>query len=102
MKRAPIGARGEAEYRRQGSRPNFATEQPSNQEVPHLASDWHRLSNTFSVQFVYACGVDVAWCPRMPTARELPRLLDRYRVARHQFLAELANRIGGSMAVVEV
>jgi hypothetical protein len=69
----------------------------------HMVSDWHRLGAGLSVRFALQAGaLEVEWSPRLPTQREAKRLMDAYRLARHQFLAELAQRLGANIACVEV
>ena len=71
-------------------------------ELPRLQSDWHRLGAGLSVKFHLDSELEVEWRPRTPTRRELDRILDRYRKARCEFLAEVAQRLGGDVLVVEV
>lgn len=42
------------------------------------------------------------WSPRMPGRFDRRRLPDAYRVARHQFLTDLSEQMGGGVVCVEV
>ncbi len=42
------------------------------------------------------------WSPRLPGRFEHRRLTDAYRVARHQFLTDLSEQMGGGVVCVEV
>ncbi len=42
------------------------------------------------------------WSPRLPGRFEHRKLIDAYRAARHQFLEEVSEAIGGSVLVLEV
>jgi len=66
-------------------------------------SDWHRVGAGLSVQFTLRSGaIHCEWQPRMPTRREMKRVIDRYRVARHVFLTEMAARCGGAVVCLEL
>ena len=68
-----------------------------------IVADWRRVGCGLSVRFSLAGErLECEWGPRLPTAREFRRVLDRYRVARHELLAEVSRRIGGKVLCVEV
>lgn len=68
-----------------------------------LRSDWHRVGAGLSVRFAIAHGrIDAEWLPRMPTKRELRRVIDRYRIARHEFLSAVAGEMGGTVVCLEL
>lgn len=68
-----------------------------------LHSSLHRVGAGLSVRFAYVDGrLDATWHPRLPTRREMRRVVDRYRAARDGFLVQIAESTGRSMAVLEV
>lgn len=68
-----------------------------------FASDWYRVGDAFSVRFELQGGqLRCEWMPRLPTPNEKATLLDQYRVARDEFLAEFASQIGGNVGCVEM
>lgn len=65
----------------------------------------YRLPRGFAVTFTVDTGNAAflaEWSPRLPTPREQRTLIDAYRAARHRFLVELSEQIGGTVACVEV
>lgn len=69
-----------------------------------LISDWHRVGVGLSVRFHFCeCQIDVEWLTRPPTGREIrrPKILARYRKARHAFLTAVAELTGMQIVVVE-
>jgi len=68
-----------------------------------FASDWYRVGGPFAVRFELQAGqLSCEWMPALPTPTEKAALLDRYRVARDEFLAEYASQIGGNVGCVEM
>ena len=66
-------------------------------------SDWHRLGAGLSVRFsIDGERFDAEWQPRVPTKREMRRVVARYRAARELFLAAVAQRSGGTVLCVEL
>ncbi|MDP3949601.1 hypothetical protein [Microbacterium sp.] len=60
-----------------------------------------RLSRRLCVEItVGAGGMAVEWNPELPE-RLTPKELRRYRAARHEMLSRLAERVGGTVLVVE-
>ena len=60
------------------------------------------LSRRLAVEIaVGPSGMTVEWNPGMPE-RLTPKELRRYRQARHEMLERLADRLGGTVAVVEL
>lgn len=76
----------------------------SNHGAPLRAtsSDWHRLSASFSVRFsITDEGFGAQWSPKVPTPREMKRLLTPYRLARDAFVRAFAAQRGVRIAVLE-
>jgi len=68
-----------------------------------MLSDWHRVGAGLSVRFTMtAKRLDAEWGPRLPTKREMKRVIERYRAARNQFLAAVGARMGGPVICLEV
>ena len=68
-----------------------------------MASDMHRVGGGFAVRFTLTADrIDVEWSPRLPTKREMRRVLPRYRAARDAFVAALAATRGVTALVVEM
>ncbi|MCU0920994.1 MAG: hypothetical protein MUF16_11750 [Burkholderiaceae bacterium] len=68
-----------------------------------IVADWRRVGCGLSVRFSFTGErLECEWSPRLPTVREFRRVLDRYRVARHELLDEVSRRIGGTVLCVEV
>lgn len=66
------------------------------------ASDRHRLGGGVTVRFDLNGGrLDAEWSPRLPTAREFHRLIERYRAARQVFMESVAATTGGAVIVIE-
>ncbi len=68
-----------------------------------LASDWHILSPKFKAQFTLRGDrLECEWRPHKPRAREMLKMVKRYRVARDTFLEGLSERTGQRIAVLEL
>lgn len=68
-----------------------------------MVSDWHRVGAGLSVRFCLQTGrFDAEWLPRPPPKQEWRRVNDRCCFARHEFLSELAGRLGAPVVCLEV
>jgi hypothetical protein len=79
--------------------------QPKNHIKPSLdsASDLYLMGDGYSCAFSLKNGaMNTTWQPRIPNARKLRRIINsaKYYLARYEFLAVLAGRIGGPIFVV--
>jgi hypothetical protein len=68
------------------------------------SSDWYRVTPIFSVRFDLRAGgqLSIEWAPRAPSEREKPGVLEMYRRARDEFLADYAKRIGARVGCLEL
>jgi hypothetical protein len=61
------------------------------------------LGKGIAVEFTFADGrMDAIWSPRIPHGRRGRQILPAYRRARHEFLADVAERLGIVIAVADV
>lgn len=69
----------------------------------NLKSDAHRVGLGFSVQFALRAGqLQTTWTPHVPTGMDKRRVIDKYRLARDSFFADIAKRTGSNVACIEM
>lgn len=68
-----------------------------------MRSERMPVGEGFAVTFVMERGaLDCEWHPSAPRGRGSPAILAAYRLARNEFLARVAKRIGGNVMVAEL
>jgi hypothetical protein len=68
-----------------------------------LRSDWHRAGAGQSVRFdLRGQRLDAEWRPHLLTKREWKRMIERYRIARDEFLCVMAAERFRTVLVLEV
>ena len=70
-----------------------------------LAGDWNLMPDGFACSFsIKNARLSCKWIPNMPSKKKLRRITesDKYIAARHKFLSSIADRIGGTIFLVEV
>jgi len=75
------------------------------QSLPVLAEDWSLMPDGFACSFsIKNARLSCKWIPKMPSKKKLRRITesDKYFAARHKFLSSIADRIGGTIFLVEV
>ena len=80
-------------------------EAKNNAGLPNMASYWHRMGQGYFCCFSIKDGnLQSTWRPCMPPTRKLRRIVDsgKYFAARHAFMLELSERVGGTVVCVDM